>query len=158
MRKDIICFPSFTSTTLKSNLNFIPSPNANLINNDQIEEKGYAKMLITYDPKGKCEPQGLDISDESEFSDEKEVLLFPFTFLRIDKVEMHSGKENDKHIIYLTIINKGDIIEFGLNKKFAFKLVENGTKLIIDYNNNSSCDNNEEFYEMNFKHIDKRLL
>jgi hypothetical protein len=156
--KDIICFPSFTSTTLKSNLNFIPSPNANLINNDQIEEKGYAKMLITYDPKGKCEPQGLDISDESEFSDEKEVLLFPFTFLKIDKVEMHSGKENDKHIIYLTIINKGDIIEFGLNKKFAFKLVENGTKLIIDYNNNSSCDNNEEFYEINFKHIDKRLL
>ena len=61
-------------------------------------------MLITYDPKGKCEPQGLDVSDEAEFSNEKEILLFPFTFFRIDKVEIHSGKENDKHIIYLTII------------------------------------------------------
>ena len=32
--KDIICFPSFTSTTIDNNLNFIPSDNANLINND----------------------------------------------------------------------------------------------------------------------------
>ena len=156
--KDIICFPSFTSTTLKKDLNFVPTSNANLINNDQIEDKGYAKMLITYDPKGKCEPQGLDVSDEAEFSNEKEILLFPFTFFRIDKVEIHSGKVNDKHIIYLTIINKGDIIEFGLNQKFAFKLIENGTKLVIDYNNKSSCDNNEEFYKINFDHIDKKLL
>ena len=155
---DIICFTSFTSTTLKKNLDFQPTNNANLINNDQIEEKGYVKMIITYDPKGKCESPGLDISEESSFSDEKEVLLFPFTFLRIDKVEIHSGKENDKHFIYLTIINKGDVLELGLKQKFAFKLIDNGTKLVIDYNNTSDCDNNELYYKMDFKYIDKSLL
>ena len=155
---DIICFTSFTSTTLKKNLNFQPTDNANLINNDQIEEKGYVKMVITYDPKGKCESPGIDVSEESSYSGEKEVLLYPFTFLRIDKVEIHSGKENDKHFIYLTIINKGDILELGLKQKFAFKLIENGTKLVIDYNNKSDCDNNELYYKMNFKYIDKSLL
>ena len=155
---DIICFTSFTSTTLKKNLNFQPTYNASLINNDQIEEKGYVKMIITYDPKGKCESPGIDVSEESSYSDEKEVLLYPFTFLRIDKVEIHSGKENDKHFIYLTIINKGDILELGLKQKFAFKLIDNGTKLVIDYNNKSDCDNNELYYKMNFKYIDKSLL
>ena len=155
---DIICFTSFTSTTLKKNLNFQPTYNASLINNDQIEEKGYVKMIITYDPKWKCESPGIDVSEESSYSDEKEVLLYPFTFLRIDKVEIHSGKENDKHFIYLTIINKGDILELGLKQKFAFKLIDNGTKLVIDYNNKSDCDNNELYYKMNFKYIDKSLL
>ena len=156
--KDIICFPSFTSTTVDMNLDFEPSNNANLINNDQIEEKGFAKMIINYDPKGKCISPGVDISQESEFSEEREVLLFPFTFFRIDKVEIHSGKENDKHIIYLTIINKGDFLEYGLKERKGFKLIENGTKLVIDYTNKSNCDNNELYYKMNFDYIDKDIL
>ena len=77
---DIIWFTSFTSTTLKKNLDFQPTGNANLINTEQINEKGYVKMIITYDPKGKCESPGLDVSEESSFSDEKEVLLFSFHF------------------------------------------------------------------------------
>ena len=155
---DIICFPSFTSTTLDKNLNFEPSSNANLINNDQIEEKGFCKMIIYYNPKGRCIFPGIDISKESQFSGEKKILLFPFTFLRIDKVEIHSGKENDKHIIYLTIINKEDILEYGLKKGYGFKLVENGTKIIIDYDNESNCDDNELFYTMKFEYINENLL
>ena len=155
---DIICFPSFTSTTLDKNLNFEITDNSNLINNDQIEEKSFVKMIINYDPKGKCEPQGLYISDEFQDSDEKEVLLFPFTFLKIDKVEIHSGKENDKHLIFMTIINKGDIIEYGLKQKYGFKLIEDGTKLVIDYLNESNCDENELFYKFKFKYINQKLL
>ena len=161
--KDIICFPSFTSTTLYENLNFKPTKNANKINkNIQIEEKGYVKMIITYDPKEDSFPQGLNISDKSLtfHSKEKEFLLFPFTFLKIDKVEINSGKKDDKHIIYLTIINKSDILEFGLIKKFAFKLVDNGTSIAIDYDNDSTCDNNELFYKIDLdsKYIKKSLL
>ena len=148
---DIICFPSFTSTTLDEKLNFKPSDNAVKINNEQIEEKSYVKMIINYKPEGKCIHQGLDISDESQVSDEKEILLFPFTFLKIDKVEIHSGKENDKHYIYMTIINKGDLLENILNENFAFKLIENGTKIIKDDKHNSAYNDNEEFYKMNFK-------
>ena len=146
--KDIIVFPSFTSTTLKKNLNFIPSNNANLINNNQIEEKSYVKMIIKYDPHGHCEPQGLDISDESNFSEEKEILLFPFTFLRIDKVEINSGTINDRHKIFLTIINKGDNLEYGLKNNYAFHLVENGTKIVIDKEHNSNYIFNESDYNM----------
>ena len=153
---DIICFPSFTSTTLDEKLNFIPSDNAVKINNEQIEEKSYVKMIINYKPEGKCIHQGLDISDESQISDEKEILLFPFTFLRIDKVEIHSGKENDKHYIYMTIINKGDLLENILNENFAFKLIENGTKIIKDDKHNSAYNDNEEFYKMNFKYIKEK--
>ena len=74
-------------------------------------------MIITYNPQGdNCMPQGVDISDISLYNQEQEVLLFPFTFLNIDKVAINSGKEDDRHIIYLTIINKEDILEYGLKK------------------------------------------
>ena len=115
-------------------------------------------MIITYDPKGKCQPQGLDISDKSQFSYEKEILLFPFTFFKIDKVEVRSGKVNDKHLIFMTIINKGGIIKYGLQKRYAFKMVENDTKLVIDNYNKSDCDDNEIFYKFKFKMINQNLL
>ena len=150
---DIICFPSFTSTTLDQNLNFIPSNNANLINNDHIEEKSFVKMIITYDPKGKCVPQCVDISDESQVSNEKEILFFPFSFFKITKIDIHTGKQNDKHIIYLNVINKGDTIEYGLLKNHGFKLIENGTKLVIDKESDLSNDKNELFYNFKFKYI-----
>jgi hypothetical protein len=156
--KDIICFPSFTSTTLKKGLNFEPSDNANKINNDQIEEKGYVKMIIKYEPHGKCIPQGLDVSNESEFSEEKEILLFPFTFLRIDKVEVNTGKIDDKHKIFLTIINKGDILEYGLKENYAFKLVENGTKIVLDEEHQTAYDKNESDYKMELEYIEKEYL
>ena len=144
---DIICFPSFTSTTYDEKLNFKPSKNSEKINNKEIDEKSFVKMIITYNPQGVCQPQGVDISDKSHYN-EKEILLFPFTFLKIDKVEIHSGKQNDKHLIFMTIINKGDVLEYGLKNKYAFKLSENGTKIVIDYNNKSSCVNNELYYKM----------
>ena len=123
---------------------------------DQIEEKSYVKMIITYNPQGdNCMPQGVDISDISLYKNEQEVLLFPFTFLNIDKVEINSGKED---IIYLIIINKGDILEYGLQKKCAFKLVDHGTKIVIDKEHNSSCDDNELYYGMHFKYIKDDLF
>jgi hypothetical protein len=155
---DIICFPSFTSTTLKKTLNFVPSKNANTINNEQYGEKEYVKMIIRYEPHGTCQPQGIDISDESRHSDEKEILLFPFTFLRINKVEINAGTKNDRHIIYLTIINKGDILEYGLKENYAFKLVENGTKIVIDKEHQSAYDKNESDYNMDLKYIKKENL
>ena len=146
---DIICFPSFTSTTLKENLNFKPSNKSKHINNiGEMEEKNYVKMIISYNPVGWCVPQGLDVSDESQFSHEKEILLFPFTFMKIDKVEIHTGKQNDKHYIYLTIINKENVLEYCLNNNYSFKLVENGTKLVADKENDLKCDNNETYYKM----------
>jgi hypothetical protein len=150
---DIICFTSFTSTTINENLNFEPSNNAKIVN-DNLKDKSFAKMIITYNPKKEDSPQGVDVSNLSFYSGEKEFLLFPFTFLKINKVEIHSGDKDDKHLIHLTIINKGKLFEKGLRKKFAFKLVENGNKIIIDKDNTSSCIDNEKYYKMNFNYID----
>ena len=151
---DIICFPSFTSTTLNENLNFKPSKNAREINNiEKLDEKNFIKMIISYNPDELCIPQALDISEDAKFSNEKEVLLFPFTFLKIDKIEMNSGTQNDKHYIYLTIINKKDFLEEGLNKNYSFKLIENGTKLAVDEDNDLKCDNNELYYNMYYNEI-----
>ena len=150
---DIICFPSFTSTSICENLNFNPSENANKINNN--EDKDFVKMIISYNPIGNCVPQGLDVSEESQYSYEKEILLFPFTFLKVNKVEMHSGKVNDRHYIYLTIINRENILENGLNNNHSFKLVENCTKLVIDENNDLKCDTNETDYKMYSNEIKK---
>ena len=153
---DIICFTSFTSTTLNEKLNFEQSNNAKKINKiEELEEKNYVKMIISYNPGDNCVPQGLDVSEESKFLNEKEVLLFPFTFLKIERVEMHSGTQNDKHYIYLTIINRGDILEYGLKSNYSFKLEENGTKLVVDKDNDLKCDNNELYYKMYLKEIEE---
>ena len=154
---DIICFTSFTSTTINENLNFEPSNNAKIVN-DNLKDKSFAKMIITYNPMKEDSPQGVDVSNLSFYSDEKEFLLFPFTFLKINKVEIHSGDKDDKHLIYLTIINKGKLFEKGLKNKFAFKLVENGNKIIIDKDNTSNCIDNEKYYKMNFNYIDMEYL
>ena len=79
---DIICFTSFTSTTLDQNLNFVPSNNANLVNNDNIEEKSFVKMIITYDPKGECVPQCLDILMNRKFLMKKKSYFSLLHFLK----------------------------------------------------------------------------
>ena len=53
----------------------------------------------------------------------------------------------------MTIINRGDILEDGLNNNYAFKLVENGTKIVVDENNDLKCYDNELYYKMDFKYI-----
>ena len=66
---------------------------------------------------------------------------------------MNSGTQNDKHYIYLTIINKKDFLEEGLNENYSFKLIENGTKLAVDEDNDLKCDNNELYYNMYYNEI-----
>ena len=78
---DIICFPSFTSTTINENLNFKPSNNAKKINNiNVIGDRNYVKMIIYYNPEGNCIPQGIDVSEESKYSNEKGYYYFLLLF------------------------------------------------------------------------------
>ena len=78
---DIICFPSFTSTTINENLNFKPSNNAKKINNiNVIGDRNYVKMIIYYNPEGKCIPQGIGVSEESKCSNEKGYYYFLLLF------------------------------------------------------------------------------
>ena len=78
--------------------------------------------------------------------------------MKLIQVEVNTGKIDDKHKIFLTIINKGDILEYGLKKNYAFKLVENGTKIVLDKEHYSAYDKNESDYKMKLEYIEKEYL
>ena len=58
----------------------------------------------------------------------------------------------------MTIINKGDVLEYGLKEGKGFKLVENGTKIVVDQENYSTSVENEKFYNFKFKYIKSELI
>ncbi len=111
----IICFPSLTSTSSKE-INFSPTGTAAKYNNTNENEILKIKLIIKYVHKpGNISP-GIILEDKighsgkhlSCFPSEKEVLLLPFTFLKITNIN-EKGK-----IIYLEIINRTSYIEYTL--------------------------------------------
>ena len=92
-----ICYPSFTSTTAKDK-GFTPFQNGpNLEMVKLIIKQNYSKSII-------C------IREISEHKTEEEYLCLPFTFFRIDKVEINKNN-NIYGNIYLTALNSEKPIE-----------------------------------------------
>ena len=114
----IICFSSFTSTSFISG--FIPTENAKNVNNIIDEDKVSLQMIINYEHKFHNVPQGMVLKNYSTNQFENEVLLFPYTFIKVRKLE--KVKDNS-YRLYCKIINKNSILEFGLKK---------GKKVILD--------------------------
>jgi hypothetical protein len=92
----VICYPSFTSTSL--NDNFLPKnmPNKQLV-----------KLLINQNNSKSV----VSISKISENPDEKEYLFLPFSFFKIQKVKKGLGNEKKPHIINLLALNSEKPIE-----------------------------------------------
>ena len=125
---DVICLPSFTSTTLLKDLNFESTSNSQKVNKTSTQSSFPVKMIFTYKYNyGNVSP-GILINKESEFSSEEEVILFPFTFVRI------AGIVNRNNVIQinLDIIKKDKIIEFALKRGCKFDLDNKNNKLIIN--------------------------
>lgn len=106
----IICLPSLTSTS-SEDINFYQTGLAAKYNASK-GEKIEIKMFIKYKyNKGNISP-GIILEKNgtslSSCSGEKEVLLFPFTFLRINNIN------ENKKIIELEIINRTSYIEYTL--------------------------------------------
>ena len=94
----VICYPSFTSTSLIEN-SFIP----NCVNkNDQfvrlIIEQNNSKSVVS-------------ISHISKFPKEKEYLFLPFSFFKIKDIEIGKDNKRNPHIIHLIAINSEKPIE-----------------------------------------------
>ena len=116
----IICFPSITSTSSKDK-GFSPTG----FGNNNSEEMITIKLIIKYHHEDGNKSPGIIVEDKkgtdgdylSCFHTENEVILFPFTFMKITDI---SGKE-----IYLEIINRKSYIEYTLKndvhnrKKFS---------------------------------------
>ena len=94
----VICYPSFTSTSIYDD-KYIPKK-YNV--NDElvlfIIEQNKTKSVVS-------------ISEFSNFPNEEEYLFLPFSFFKIKKLIRKSGTRNDPHIIYLIAINTEKPIE-----------------------------------------------
>jgi len=128
---DIICLPSFTSTTVLKNLNFKNTFNAKIVNNSKNSDFHIKMIFKYYYDYGNVSP-GIFIRDESKYSNEEEVLLFPFTFVKITNIVYNKGTINNKHEIYFDIVNRNRIMEFELLKNRNFYLSIKNNKIIFN--------------------------
>ena len=127
--KEIICFPSFTSTSLKLDNTFSVTCNGKEVNNIDDKDCINVKMIFHYIYEKDCISPGIDVSSDSVFKGEKEVLLLPFTFVKFNKIE----KKDDKNYIFdFTIINRKKILEFELRNKGIDDIKKNMTKLVLN--------------------------
>ena len=93
----IICYPSFTSTSLKNNFcPFQNSPNTLFVK--LVIQQNNCKSII-------C------IKDLSAHPQEEEYLCLPFTFFKITNIEFKTENNIHYNIIYLTALNSEKTIE-----------------------------------------------
>ena len=130
----IICFPSITSTaTVKGN--FTPTGTAKSYNKNGISPNDMLNvtMIFNYTHKSNNISPGIIVKDNktidgyymSAHETENEVILFPFTFCRITKINEIKNKVFE---IYLDIINRDHYIEYDLrdnvDKRFKFSSLD----------------------------------
>ena len=121
--KHIICFPSITSTsTVRGKFN--PTGTAKKVNkNDEIPPEDLYKITMVFHYKhenGNISP-GIIVKDNlakdghylSKHKNENEVILFPFTFVRITEIKAIE-KEKNQYEMHLDIINRKSYIEYTL--------------------------------------------
>ena len=125
----IICFTSLTSTS-STPIKFKPSKLSQKTN-ENADEMMVIKMIFTYyHQKGNKSP-GIIIEDKklkdgsylSCHPNEKEVLLFPFTFAKINKIKSTTENKAKIYIVELEIINRKSYIEYALKNDFENRIL-----------------------------------
>ena len=115
---NIICFSSFTSTSFKKGefTTTVKALKANNLNNKNDENKDELiklTMVLHYNYFQNNEPIGMILADFSKYIKEEEFLLFPFTFIKVNRLDKINDNSYD---LDCNIINKNSILEFGLKK------------------------------------------
>ena len=116
----IICFPSLTSTSSKD-INFNPTnlaANINNTGNDSIR----VKLIFKYNHEIDNISPGIIIEDKKGYDgkyisanpNEKEVILFPFTFAKILSINSEIQNGIETKIVNLDIINRKSYLEYSL--------------------------------------------
>ena len=116
-KHNIICFPSFSSSFFTKG--FETTNNAKKVNNiSENEIKDIMKFHYLHNSNNMF--NGMILKEFSIVQHENEVLLFPFTFIRVDDL---FGINEKFYELEGTIINKDSILEFGLKagKKIILK-------------------------------------
>ena len=121
---NVICFSSFSSTSIKKG-EFKTTPNATKVNKSG-EDKISVNMILHYNHLPNNAPIGMFLGDLSLYPDEEEVLLFPFTFIKVNELRKINEKSYE---LDCNIINKDCILEFGL-KQLKRVDINNGVIII----------------------------
>ena len=125
----IICFPALTSTSSEE-IDFTPTTLASIINETE-EDAIEVNLIIKYKHESGNISPGIVIEDKtgqdgkciSDNRQEKEVILFPFTFAKITGVKSANKNGKEVKIVNLEIINRKSYLEYDLVNN-----VENRTK------------------------------
>ena len=126
----IICFPSFTSTSYEP-INFNPTNLANKVNNITNKESLFnVKMIFDYEYNPGYISPGIIIGNNKGHDglplsnyDEKEVLLFPFTFAKINKIFQEEIKGVKFQVIIFEIIGRKSYLEYKLRDDFQNRVL-----------------------------------
>ena len=132
----VICYPSFTSTSIKKN-GFIPTPYDSSFEHVMlIIEQNNTKSVVS-------------IRQYSDYKGEEEYLFLPFSFFKIKKVEIKTGNMNNPHIFHLIAINSDKSIEdmfldFFINE--TDNLNPEGLDFLLLCNNNTKIKLNDIYF------------
>ena len=132
----VICYPSFTSTSIDKN-GYMP------IKYNSLDE---LVLLIIEQNNTKST---VSISQFSNYPDEEEYLFLPFSLFKIRKVEWKKGNEYEPHIIYLTALNSDKPIEEMFTdffEKETDNLNPEGLDLLILTNRNTKINFNKMYF------------
>jgi hypothetical protein len=119
----LICFPSFTSSSLDFDVA------KKFSENDKNDEEYSTIITINYIYKEGFIPTAVDISDISPFPKEKECLFYPYSFFNIKDIQINHQEK--KATIELDAIGKKEIIE---------EKLKNEDKCTLEYNEEGFID------------------
>ena len=132
----IICYPSFTSTSIGKN-NFTPF---------KINVNSELALLIIEPNNTKSV---VSISEYAVYPGEEEYLFLPFSFFKITKVELKKGNEKDPHIINLLALNSDKPIEemfYNFMENETDNLNPEGLDFLLLSENNTKIIFNDIYY------------
>ena len=127
----IICLTSLTLTS-SNKIKYDPKKYNQKID-DNIDENVIVKLIFTYNYKKGCLSPGIVIGDKklkdgsylSNNPKEKEVILFPFTFAKINKIKIETENKTKIYMVELEIINRNSYIEYTLKNDFENRILFN---------------------------------
>ena len=122
LKGELICYSSFTSTTrlLSKAYKF----------SSEGENNGKYETIITinYSYKDGFIPTAVDVSEISDFKEEKECLFFPYSFFKVKNIKINHNKKRAE--IELDAIGKKEIIETQLRD--GYKLEYNAQEDLME--------------------------
>ena len=125
---ELICYPAFTSTS-EEDITKYDFPTSTAISVNELSPNDVSVVLhIKYNCKSSSNATPCVNADKySVNAGEKEFIFPPFSFFRIENVVEKSGIPSDPHIIYMSVPNKKNLLEFGLknNKTIYYNRDQN---------------------------------